>query len=219
MERTQFTFYRSYFEAVTSLPKKDQNSLFLAICSYALDEKEPNLTGTAKAIFSLVRPTLDASRKKAASGHLGGSKPKANEKQNESKTKAKAKLEIEQEIEQEIVIEQMLKRSAFDDFWAAYPKKTGKGEARKAFAKVKVPVEKLIAAVENQKRSVQWQKDGGQYIPNPSTWLNQGRWEDELLVNTASMGYTHEEAVVDDLAFLRQQLGMERNDDGGQEDY
>ena len=35
------------------------------------------------------------------------------------------------------------------------------------------------AEVNAQKLSRQWQKDGGQYIPNPATWLNQGRWEDE----------------------------------------
>ena len=213
MERMQFTFYRSYYEAVTSLPKKDQSALFLAICAYALDEKEPTLTGTSKAIFSLVRPTLDASRRKAESGRVGGSKNKANEKQRESKEKANGnqiarenKKEKENKIENKI--ENKCLTGAFDVFWDVYPKKTGKGDARKAFSKVKVPVEVLVAAVETQKQSVQWQKEGGQYIPNPSTWLNQGRWEDELLVNTAKTGCTHEESVVDDLALLRQQLGM-----------
>lgn len=69
---------------------------------------------------------------------------------------------------------------AFSRFWAVYPKKVGKLAAQKSFAKVKAPVETLIAAVERQKLSSQWQKDGGQYIPNPATWLNQGRWEDDL---------------------------------------
>lgn len=69
---------------------------------------------------------------------------------------------------------------AFDVFWAAYPRKVGKGEARKAFGKVKVPLEVLVNALEAQKLSDQWKKDGGRYIPNPATWLNQGRWEDEL---------------------------------------
>jgi biotin operon repressor len=67
----------------------------------------------------------------------------------------------------------------FDLFWQAYPKKVGKLDAMRAFAKVSVPAETLIAAVERQKRSVQWSRDNGQYIPNPATWLNQGRWEDE----------------------------------------
>lgn len=68
----------------------------------------------------------------------------------------------------------------FDEFWTAYPKKVGKQSAKKAFEKVNAPLETLLSAIERQKRSSQWSKDGGQYIPNPTTWLNQGRWEDEL---------------------------------------
>ena len=39
--------------------------------------------------------------------------------------------------------------------------------------------ETILDAVSKQKLWPKWQKDGGQYIPNPATWLNQGRWEDE----------------------------------------
>lgn len=70
----------------------------------------------------------------------------------------------------------------FDEFWSAYPKKVGKGAAEKAWKKAKVNGHKaqVMAALDAQKSSEQWQRDGGQYIPNPSTWLNQRRWEDEI---------------------------------------
>ena len=68
----------------------------------------------------------------------------------------------------------------FETFWLSYPRKTGKGAARKSFAKVKVPLETLLSAVEAQKQTEQWKRNGGQYIPLPSTWLNQCRWEDEV---------------------------------------
>lgn len=71
-------------------------------------------------------------------------------------------------------------KKGFDRFWAAYPKKVGKQAAKKAFDRVKVPVETLLTAIEQQKCSDQWSRDNGCYIPNPTTWLNQGRWEDEL---------------------------------------
>ena len=45
MKRDQFTFYRSYFEALKSLPARDFKAALLAICSYALDEEEPSLSG------------------------------------------------------------------------------------------------------------------------------------------------------------------------------
>lgn len=70
--------------------------------------------------------------------------------------------------------------SDFDAFWSAYPKKVGKEAARKAFEKSKQPVNVLIEAIEKQKASEQWTREGGRYIPNPTTWLNQGRWQDEL---------------------------------------
>jgi hypothetical protein len=71
----------------------------------------------------------------------------------------------------------------FDLFWREYPKKVGRGEAEKAFKKLKPSqelVDRIIEAIRKQKQSDQWNKDGGQFIPNPSTWLNQKRWEDEL---------------------------------------
>lgn len=80
------------------------------------------------------------------------------------------------------------KTDDFNAFWAVYPRKVGKGDAKKAFAKVKAPVSVLISAVNTQKQSQQWLKDNGQYIPNPATWLNQGRWEDELPTNDAAKG-------------------------------
>lgn len=78
------------------------------------------------------------------------------------------------------VSEKERKEERFSTFWSAYPRKVGKDAARKAFAKVKAPVETLLAAIEQQKRSEQWTVENGRFIPNPATWLNQGRWEDEL---------------------------------------
>ncbi len=71
----------------------------------------------------------------------------------------------------------------FEQFWAVYPRKVGKGAARKAFAKIKPNDEllkRMVVAVVTQSKSDAWTKDGGQFIPNPSTWLNQERWEDEI---------------------------------------
>lgn len=76
----------------------------------------------------------------------------------------------------------------FDEFWKAYPNKTGKDAARTAFAKRK-PGKQLLAdmlqALEAQKKSEQWRKQGGQFIPLPTTWLNQGRWQDGEPMETA----------------------------------
>lgn len=70
----------------------------------------------------------------------------------------------------------------FDRFWDEYPNKTGKQAARSAWKKIK-PSEALtrqmIAKVKDMKKTDQWKREDGRFIPNPTTWLNQGRWEDE----------------------------------------
>lgn len=70
----------------------------------------------------------------------------------------------------------------FSLFWKTYPKKVSKAAAEKAFSKLKPDdelLETMLAAIEQQKRSAEWQKDGGQFIPYPATWLNGRRWEDD----------------------------------------
>lgn len=70
----------------------------------------------------------------------------------------------------------------FERFWKLYPVKKAKQQALKAWKKINPDsqlTETIIAAVEKQKKWPDWIKDNGQYIPYPSTWLNQGRWDDE----------------------------------------
>ena len=71
----------------------------------------------------------------------------------------------------------------FDAFWSAYPRKVGKGIAFKSFEKIKVDealLNQMLKAISEQVKSEQWRKESGRYIPNPSTWLNQERWNDEV---------------------------------------
>lgn len=70
----------------------------------------------------------------------------------------------------------------FDEFWAAYPKKVGKKAAWNAWKKVKPDTElfdMIMTAIGRAKATWQWQRENGRYIPNPKTWLNEGRWDDE----------------------------------------
>jgi hypothetical protein len=72
--------------------------------------------------------------------------------------------------------------SEFEQFWHAYPKKIGKKAAARAFhaAKDRPSLTTVLTAIEVAKYSEQWTKDNGQFIPHPATWLNQGRWADEV---------------------------------------
>lgn len=71
----------------------------------------------------------------------------------------------------------------FEKFWDAYPKKKSKGAAIKAWQKIKTPVatlEKILVALEKQKKSSDWVKESGQFIPYPASYLNAMGWEDEV---------------------------------------
>lgn len=72
----------------------------------------------------------------------------------------------------------------FAQFWAAYPRKKSKGQARKTWDKISKAKELpdlsvLLAAIAAAKAGHDWQQADGKYIPYPSTWLNDQGWEDE----------------------------------------
>ena len=115
-ERTQFTFYASFFDAVSRIKKKaDRADAYDAICAYALREEDPDfskMSDAAQIAFLLIKPNLDSSRRKAKSGKNGGStkqmasKAEANSEQSGSKAEANDKQEqpaseIENEKERE----------------------------------------------------------------------------------------------------------------------
>jgi hypothetical protein len=147
---------------------------------------------------------------RSAAGKRGGRPRKANGKQTESKPESKPKakkrppsssssssssadriLVVPPELVPKEGVVQTDPRSPhnalagdgrFARFWASYPNKKGKDDAKKAWDK-RHPSEALtdliIAAVEQQKTWPEWTKDGGRFIPHPATWLNRGSWEDE----------------------------------------
>lgn len=71
----------------------------------------------------------------------------------------------------------------FDRFWQIYPRKIARKKAKEDWLTKHKPsaelAEQIIHAVEQQKRTI-WKNEDQQFIPHATTWLNQGRWEDEL---------------------------------------
>lgn len=71
----------------------------------------------------------------------------------------------------------------FVRFWEAYPRKVGKGEARKAWTKVLksgVDLERVIAGAERYRDDPQRRRKGDEYTKHPGPWLNAERWTDQL---------------------------------------
>lgn len=83
--------------------------------------------------------------------------------------------------------------TTFERFWLSYPssRRKGKKDARKAWAKLRPDaalVERIIAALEVLKRSRDWTKDAGQFIPWPQKFINGDRWEDVTAESAPAVG-------------------------------
>lgn len=139
MERSQFTWYRSYYEALRTLPAKDFKVAVLAICAYALDEEVPDLSGVPNSVFTLIRPTLDSGRNKAANRLK---KQKTNQEQTDNKpeqTRKEKEGEGEREEESE--------REGENDMLKILPPGGGNTKSRAAAAGVS-PLSSAVAMVQ-----------------------------------------------------------------------
>lgn len=107
MERAQFTFYRSYRDALRELPPKEFKAAVMAICDYALDETVPSLSGIPNSVFILIRPTLDSGRIKAlnrankTASKQEQTKNKRGTKHEQKRKEKEGEKEGEGEIEKE----------------------------------------------------------------------------------------------------------------------
>jgi hypothetical protein len=71
----------------------------------------------------------------------------------------------------------------FEIFWKEYPNKKGKLKAFSSWKKYKCEngdFEKIMKSLGEQKKSRDWTKEDGKYIPNGATWVFGKRWEDEI---------------------------------------
>ncbi|MEA4901887.1 DUF6291 domain-containing protein [Desulfitobacterium sp.] len=259
-EKRAFTFFRSYYEAAKELTDKQRLAFYDAIIQYGIDSEEMALSGVAKAMFALVKPTLDKSQARAAAGSKGGkSKGEANDEQTPSKPQAKPEQtasDISEDKDKDLglrITDVDVDKDGdkdtpplpptggngagtvappapppFDQFWSAYPKKVGKEAARKAWNKIKPSaalLRKILDAIESAKQSEQWQREKGRYIPNPATWLNQGRWDDELTpgggddggkTSNAGGGYGKPAAPREDWSSFKPSTGFKRSSPDGE---
>ena len=94
-QRDTFIFYRSFKESMSDLSDADKLIMYEAITDYSLDMKEPELTGFPKALFSSIRPFLDANTQRWKNGCKGGA-PKGNKNNRFSKSTTEVQPEVNQ---------------------------------------------------------------------------------------------------------------------------
>lgn len=90
--------------------------------------------------------------------------------------------DIDKHISRVVSPEIAEKEAMFEEFWKAYPqcfRKTNKKGSRVKFLAIKNLKEifpDIMRSLELQKRSEQWREKDGKYIPMPTTWINEERW-------------------------------------------
>lgn len=201
-EKKAFVLYHDIRTPLELLTDEQRGRLFTAILNYSEFGALPEFDGALMMAFAFIRMSLDRDAaaweekraKRAEAGRNGGLAKVANAsnasiaKQNkQSQANLAVPVLVNVNGSAPVPVNSMTaspsaraKSDGFDQFWEAYPKKVGKEAARKAFKQVKAPLESLLTAIERQKCGNQWTTENGRFIPNPVTWLNQGRWQDEV---------------------------------------
>ena len=131
----------------------------------------------------------------AENGRKGGrpkgskNKPKETQSVSESLTESGTQNKAETETETELYISSTADaeddtEAAFNEWYKNYPRKEGKGQARKAFktALKKTDLKTLQAGLEKYNSTIEG-KDK-QFIAMPATWLNGERWDDDYSEQT-----------------------------------
>ena len=203
-----FILYLQQRSVFDGLEDEEAGKLIKTIFSYVCDEN-PQPTGMTKYAFEIIKPVLKADLKKYEEKKEKYTENIRKRWNKEEKEKIQSNtteyngipsdsvyvndnvnvnvnvLSKDNELNNRDINISCSKdeknESIFESFWKVYPRKVGKEKCRNWFKSHKPKeelVQKMIEAVEEQKKSKQWSDP--QYIPHPYTWLNQGRWEDEL---------------------------------------
>ena len=213
-DKKSFVLYMDYAEHLEQLTDADCGILFRAIFDHMdPDKPEPTLApGTAVAMaYSFIRAQLDrdrqayeekceknrktaieaAERRKQSQAnaserqrtqtnagnrqHNDTDNDNDNDTDNDNDNDTDTNITPPAEPDGDNEKKEPLQDRRFDEFRKLYPKKPNAEW-----------FDRIMAAVQKAKNSAQWTRNNGQYIPNPATWLNQGRWDDELEPAAAS---------------------------------
>ncbi len=152
--RDSFIFYRSFFQSTKRLTKEDKAELFEAICSYALDGESIEMSAVPDAIFSVIKPNLDANRRKWENGckeKKKTSKTEATEERKISKSEANQKQsrsKVEGNVDVDVDVNDIISslRSEIkisDDLWVSFLEHRKKVKASLTLDAQKLVLEKL----------------------------------------------------------------------------
>ena len=164
------------FRLFNARTEDEKNAIRNVINDFWTKTEDGYVQGRSKTEIELYKDRLDTASKSAKKRWDKGSMP------TQCQPNANPLLTTNQELNNLITINQYTSKD-FDVFWAAFPKKKKKEDARKAWNTTRPNIEVVLKALEWQKQSPEWFKQGGQFIPYPASWIRSHSWEDEKSVS------------------------------------
>ncbi len=168
-ERKGFNFYRSYFDVMEELTEKDQLKFIKALLNRQFLGIEPNLDGMAKFAYLSQKHSID--RQVKGFEDKTGCRLTPTEPPTVGSTEPPL-------VQEKVQVQEKEKVQQFELFWSKYPKKVSKGKCQSKFTKL--PQKDIDNILNNLDMYIAYKPFAEYNHPNPMTFLNQRRWEDEL---------------------------------------
>ena len=163
---SRFVITASFVKVTAALGDAEVGRLFRAMCEYALDGTEPELRGNERVLFPAAKMMIDENRIEIS-----------NETNEITRENEKERTK-EKERERALPNNTSKYTPDFEEFWSTYPRKIDKQKAYNSWKKIN-PSDELkqyiIQSVKEWAACDQWQDEN--YIPHPTVWLNNRRWE------------------------------------------
>ena len=197
-----FLFLYDWLPALKALSNEELGAFFRALIARQRENIPfPEFENfTANILAEMIEPTIKRrlegqkaglKSKEQASKKLPPEVPPPLSRAKRSKAKESEAIYPPQNAEED---------PRFARFWDTYPNKKGKEQARQIFQSLPVTdelLDKMLSAIEKQKRSPQWTQEKGRFIPFPETWLKRGQWEDEETVQDPEVSPEEHNSNVD----------------------
>lgn len=195
MEKDTFLMRGAYRRQFAKLSMEERGQLITAILDYESGEDVGELSPLVELAFSFIKDDLDYNaeryEKKCETNRQNGAKggrPKGTKKEEapsspNDEDATDTQSQPAEPAEPAEPPEQEKPANDFERFWEAYPKKVRKAAARRSWKAIKPDedlTQTILKAIELAKASPQWTKSGGRFIPDPSRWIEEKRWEDQL---------------------------------------
>lgn len=177
--KESFLLYGRFYSATKHLNLENKGRLFDAIFQYQLEGVDPHQDSPIYVAFMFMKNQFELDNIKYESivernkvnGSRGGrprnsAEPKKPTGLSGFPEKPK-KPDNDNEKDNDI-------NNTFDAFWEIYPNKKSKHKAKLIWEKIKEDKVEIIEKLKRYKFS-----QDKQFIPHPTTWLNQKRWQDE----------------------------------------